>query len=318
MSKILITGGSGFIGTNVVEHFISNNYEVINIDIVKPKIKKHKSYWLKGDINDLFFLNKATEEFNPEFIIHLAAKTDLNGKTLEDYKTNIRGVENLLSVSNNLGNLKKILIFSSMLVCKPGFIPVDQLQYRPSTVYGESKVLTEKIVWENVPKCDWAILRPTSIWGPWFDVPYKNFFDIIMKNKYFHIGSSGCTKTYGFVLNTVYQIDKILLAKTTNKKNKVFYLGDHPPTNIETWANEIGTELNIKIKRMPFSLIKFAGYFGDFLNLIGLSFPMTSFRLKNMTTNNIVCLENTSELAPVLPYTRIEGVKKTLIWIKEQ
>ena len=69
------------------------------------------------------------------------------------------------------------------------------------------------------------------------------------------------------------------------EKNKVFYLGDEIPTNIEEWGNEIASELGIKIIKMPYFFIKVAAYLGDFLKKIGVKFPMTSFRLKNMTTN---------------------------------
>lgn len=43
---------------------------------------------------------------------------------------------------------------------------------------------------------------------------------------------------------------------------------------------------------------------------------MTSFRLKNMTTDNIIDLSDTYELAPNPPYSRIEGVRKTLDWLR--
>ena len=121
-----------------------------------------------------------------------------------------------------------------------------------------------------------------SNWCSWFDVPYKNFFDLIMSKKYFHIGNKGCTKTYGYVGNAVYQIEKILFSETKDEKNKVFFIGDNPATNIEEWGNEIANELGFKIIKMPYFLIKLAALFGDFLKLIGIHFPMTSFRLHNM------------------------------------
>ena len=104
-------------------------------------------------------------------------------------------------IIKELSCLKKIIITSSMLVCKGGYQPLNQVDYKPNTIYGESKVITEKIVWDNLPNCDWAIIRPTSIWGPWFSVPYRNFFEMIISKKYFHIGDEACTKTYGYVGN---------------------------------------------------------------------------------------------------------------------
>ena len=316
--RIIITGGSGFIGTNVVQYYLDRGEEVLNLDRGQPKTPEHKGVFRQADIEDEESIQSAILSFCPDYIIHLAARTDLDGNTLEDYSANIKGVENVLKAASKCPNLKKILITSSMLVCHTGYYPRNQFDYAPTTLYGESKVKTEEIVWENKPSCDWAILRPTSIWGPWFGVPYRNFFDIVKARRYFHIGHKSCTKTYGNVENAVYQIDQILMSDTRDEKNKVFYLGDEPPIFIEEWANEIAGELGFRVPRMPMPLLRCAGWFGDFLKLFGLHFPMTSFRLKNMTTDNIINLSNTMAIAPNPPYSRIEGVRKTLKWMKEE
>lgn len=315
--KILITGASGFIGTNLLQLFIDKKYTVLNIDKVEPKNKKHIQFWKEIDINNFKSTQKIILEYEPDYIVHLAARTDLEGITLDDYKTNILGVENLMKIANELTSLKKIVIASSMLVCYGGYYPKHQFDYRPSTVYGESKVETENIVWENQLLCDWAIIRPTSIWGPWFGIPYKNFFDMILSKKYFHIGNKGCTKTYGYVGNAIYQIEKILFSETKDESKKVFFIGDNPATNIEEWGDEIATELGFKITKMPYFIIKVAAFFGDCLKLIGGNFPMNSFRLHNMTTDNIIDLKNTYEIAKTLPYSRKDGVRETLKWINK-
>jgi nucleoside-diphosphate-sugar epimerase len=314
--RIIITGASGFIGTNLIEKFLHNGFEVLNIDIKEPKNRDYIKYWKKIDITTLNVFRNAVVSFNPDYIVHLAARTDLNGRLLEDYTANTIGVDNLMKISKDLISLKKILITSSMLVCKAGYKPKDQFDYIPTTIYGESKVLTEKNVWANPPLCDWAILRPTSIWGPWFDIPYKTFFDMVLAKKYFHVGNKGCTKTYGYVENSIFQIEKILFSDTSNNLNKVFYIGDYKPINIEVWGNEIASELGTSIKKIPFHLIKLLAIFGDFLKFFKINFPMTSFRLKNMTTNNIIDLENTKKIAPNLPFERIIAIKKTIIWLK--
>lgn len=317
MNRILITGASGFIGVNLLENFLEKGYTVKNIDLLKPPINNHLKYWEKVDITDYDSFKVAVLNFKPNYIIHLAARTDLNGKSIEDYTANTIGVTNLMRIVKNLQNLKKVIITSSMLVCHAGYYPKTQFDYSPTTFYGKSKVITEQNVWTNEPDCDWAIIRPTSIWGPWFKEPYRNFFDMLIAHCYFHIGHIGCTKTYGYIGNTVYQIEQILFSNTIDKKNKIFYIGDEPATNIEEWANEIANELNYNIIRMPLFLIKIAAIWGDILKFFGIHFPMTSFRLKNMTTDNIINLSNTYEVAPNPPYKRIEGIKETLNWIKE-
>lgn len=315
-NKLLITGTSGFIGTNIVEHFLDKNFEILAIDINKPKIEEHNRIWKKIDIRNFSILKNEILSFSPNYIIHLAARTDLNGKSLEDYSSNIEGVENLIKIIPLLPNLKKIIITSSMLVCQTGYYPKSQFDYSPTTIYGASKVETEKIVWANKPSCDWAIIRPTSIWGPWFGEPYRNFFDMVISRKYFHIGNKGCTKTYGYVGNAVYQIEQILFSETNDENNKVYYIGDEKPTNIEEWGDEIASELGYKIFKMPFFIIKCVALFGDILKKAGIHFPMTSFRLKNMTTNNIIDLSATTKIAPNPPFTRYEGIVNTLSWLK--
>lgn len=245
----------------------------------------------------------------------MAARTDLLGKRIEDYLANTVGVGNLMKIVKEIPHLKKVLITSSMLVCHAGYYPKNQFDYAPTTLYGQSKVETEKIVWANRPHCDWAIIRPTSIWGPWFGIPYKNFFDMIIANQYFHIGNKGCTKTYGYVGNAVYQIEQILFNETLDENRKVFYIGDSPATNIEEWGNEIAEELGHKILKVPYGLMKVVALLGDVFKFAGLKFPLSSFRLKNMTTDNIIDLINTYNIAPNPPYTRIEGVRNTLNWI---
>ena len=316
--KILITGGSGFIGTNLIEYFINQGHNIINIDNKTPQKEDHFQFWKKIDITNNADLEKIILDFNPEYIVHLAARTDLNGKTINDYNANIEGVNNIINSTFKLQNLKKIIITSSMLVCHTGYYPKNQFDYSPTTLYGKSKVETERIVWNNPPRCDWAIIRPTSIWGPWFGIPYKNFFDMIISKRYFHIGHKGCTKTYGFVGYAIYKIENILFNDTTNINNKVFYIGDNPPTNIEEWANEIANELNQKIYHIPYCIIKTAAIVGDLLKLAKINFPMTSFRLKNMTTNNIINLNNTYKIAPNPPYSRKEAITITINWIKNQ
>ena len=311
--RILITGGSGFIGSNLIEYYNNKNYKLLNIDSKKPS-DKFKELWAEVDIRDYALFEKIVVDFDPEFIIHLAARTDLDGKTPDDYSSNTLGTINLLKISDKLTNLKRVIFTSSMLVCRPGYIPTKDSDYNPSTVYGESKVEMEKIIRDYNPNYSWCIIRPTSIWGPGFGVPYRNFFDMIIKRRYVHFGKA-TTKTYGYIGNVIYQIENILNADKSIEK-QVFYIGDYEPTNIKLWADEIANELGIKIPEIPLFLIKFAAYIGDFLKKFNIHFPMTTFRLKNMTTKNVVNLENTKKLAPELPYSRIEGIRNTLYWMK--
>lgn len=316
MKKILITGGSGFIGTNLVNTLCKNtDIELLNIDIVPPKIKEHIRFWKDTDLCNKSALTDTIKNFSPDYVIHLAARTDLNGKTLQDYDANMAGVSNLLDALDTVGSVKQAVFASSMYVCEPGYMPRNFEDYKPHTLYGESKVETERRIKGHNPQYTWSIIRPTSIWGPWFGEPYDKFFHIVLNHMYFHMGKRACRKTYGYIDNAIYQIMSIFNASPDTVNRQVYYLGDYEAYPITDWANEIAAIEGIHIPSVPYWCFKVAGWFGDFLKLFGISFPMTSFRLHNMTTDNIHNLAPIKAIAPNLPVSRIEGTKATLEWI---
>lgn len=312
--RFLITGGSGFIGTNLIDELLSQKCQVKNIDISAPKKSNHFSIWSRIDVMDKVKLENAILEFDPEVIIHLAAVTDLNGNSSEYYRVNTEGTQNLIDVVANLKTLSKVVFTSSMYVCKPGYIPKLFSDYMPHTAYGQSKVEGEKIVNAiTESKYEWVIIRPTSIWGPWFEIPYIDFFRVVFERKYF-IFRKACTKTYGFIDNTVYQILK--LVESDKVHGRTFYLGDNPPIPISDWAEEISFQMNKgKLLRLPYWVVWSAAKTGDLMKVFGIRFPLTTFRLRNMTTNNIIPLKEIYEIAGDLPVSRLKGVEKTINWL---
>ena len=314
MQKILITGGSGFIGTNLINYMI-DTYEIVNLDIKEPKLEEHNKFWSKVDIRKSKEFSAAINFFKPDYIIHLAARTDLSGNLLSNYDSNTVGTQNLLNIIDNCKNLKKVIFSSSKFVAPNGYEVANQYDMCPHTTYGESKAAMERLIWNEPPKCDWLIIRPTSIWGPYFGEPYKNFFDYILKGLYFQIGNNKCFKTYGYIGNTVYQIQQLLIADTKAMSNKIYYLGDDPSYEINEWANEIATEINRKVPKVPNCFVRLLAYFGDFIGFFGMNFPMNSFRYYNMTLDGVNELSEINKLAPSLPFTRLEGTKLTLRWM---
>jgi nucleoside-diphosphate-sugar epimerase len=314
--KIAITGGSGFIGTNIISKLLSKNVKVINLDIVRPRNCEHEAFYEECDITDYGTLEYVLDSFRPDAIIHLAARTDLLGASLDSYDANILGVENICRYTSNSDSIRSIIFTSSMLVCKAGFVPRNNFEYCPTTIYGESKVEGEKIVKKYSSKLPpFAIIRPTSIWGPWFSAPYKDFFDMVLNGSFFSLGDKSCNKTYGFVGNSVNQILS-LLDNISDNINTVFYIGDSPFINISNWADLIASKAGVKKPmKLPFFIFKYAAVVGDILKVINVNFPFSSFRLNNMTTDNVFL---------DLPITRInefseidveQGVDETLIYI---
>jgi hypothetical protein len=131
------------------------------------------------------------------------------------------------------------------------------------------------------------------------------------------MGSKACKKTYGYIDNFIYQIQSIIASDKVQADQKIFYLGDYEPYNITSWADEIAGTKSIKIHNIPYGIFVLTAFFGDCLKLVRIKFPMTSFRLKNMTTDNFFDLSEIRKLAPQLPVSRIEGTKVTVNWMVE-
>jgi len=313
--RVLITGGSGFIGSNLISYLkLLKRFEIINIDVLSPLEVDQVEYWKNVNILSKNDLLQAIRDFSPEYVIHLAARTDIKEKISNDYSVNVIGTQNIIDICINEHSIKKVLFISSMLVCKVGHIPKRTDEYSADTLYGESKIKMEELIRSKKLPWQWVILRLTSIWGPGFKEPYRNFFDMVNKGKFLDVENVYCTKTYGYIENTVYQILRILESNSTNEK--VYYLGDDPPIFISKWAREVSQELGKHSPiKVPFFVIKTFAVIGDIMSLIGIKFPMTSFRLKNMTTDNIINLEELNNIAPNPPCTRIDGIRKTIKWL---
>ncbi len=319
--KVLITGGSGFIGTNLIEYYLSKGTEVVNIDTLPPKILAHKPYWRNINILDIESLRSEVSRFLPSHIINLAAQTGTSdrGRKIEDYATNIRGVKNIIEAAKGSPSFERFIFTSSMAVCNIDYQPKSDNDYCPSTLYGESKMLGEKVIKQagDLPY-SWVIVRPIGIWGPWFDVPYKNLFGMIQRGLYVHPKGIKITQSLGFVGNTVYQLDKLLQAPSHKIHGKTFYLADYPPINMRAWTNLVQKAFGARrIHGMPIWTLKVVAAIGDAMKLVGWDYPpLSSSRLKNMLTSFVFDLDPI--ITENLPYELEEAVQITVNWMCEE
>jgi nucleoside-diphosphate-sugar epimerase len=249
----------------------------------------------------------------------MAARTDLDGKELLDYDANINGVKNIVEAVNSTPSIKKIIFASSRLVCKIGYEPKNEFDYKPTTVYGESKIIGEKIVRETkILNADWLIVRPTSLWGPWFGIPYRTFFDTIEKKLYFHPKDKKVYKKFGFVLNSVHILNVILRENSLN--TKTVYLSDFKDLEVKAWADLISNHFhNQNVKQIPFFILKTLSIFGDGLKLVGLKNPpLTTFRLNNLITQMPFDTNEVENIVKQLPFNLKEATEITYKWLKER
>lgn len=319
--KIAITGGSGFIGTNYIDYLLDHGgIELINIDKVPPRKAEHRDYWMECNILEREKLRDLLSSFNPDYVVHLAADLGTDLVEIEDFKANYDGVESLIDACKGADHLKRVIFTSSLLVCHVGYKPTHDTDYKPTTAYGESKVMGEKIVrGAGELPFEWVIIRPISIWGPWNDEPYISFFKAVSGGWYFHIGDGHYRRSLGYVGNTVRQIHTLITAKSEDAAGKTFYVADPEPADLHDMA-EVIRELSgaRKIRRLPMPLARFAAGVGDLLQKLGWRFvPLTSFRLINIITEYIFDLSPVMSLADWTPTSLREGVQRTLDYMQQ-
>jgi nucleoside-diphosphate-sugar epimerase len=252
--------------------------------------------------------------------VHLGARTDLRGATVDEYAANTRGVEIVVDTIRQTPSVERAIFASSRMVCRIGYQPSADDDYCPNTVYGESKVVGERIVREAKLEAPWTIVRPSSIWGPWFEVPYRDFFLAIARGRYVNVKGSRILKSFGYVGNTVYELERLLTAPADRVAGKTLYLADYPPLEVGNWAELIRGELGARpIRTAPLAALKVGARAGDLVErFTDRSAPLTTFRLTNLFTQMVYDLSDLEELVGELPVPLDVGVRQTVEWLRRE
>lgn len=321
--RVLVTGGSGFMGTNLVQHLLETTDDVVvNLDIAAPRNPAAAgARWLAVDICDADALTAAVAEVAPDVICHLAGRVDLAGATLADYPANVEGVANLMGAARSTGTVRRIVAVSSQLVCTPGRIPGDDLEFCPPNAYGESKVAGERLVRSGAgDDVGWVIVRPTTIWGPWFGEIYSAFFRTVRAGRYVHPRGVRVRKSFGYVGNAVHRLAQLLDAPAPAVDGRVLYLADDEPYAILDWAQLIRAESGQgPVREVPLGLLRVAARAGDLLRRVGVAEPpLTSYRLANMTLETVFDTSAMRSICGDAPFTLAEGTRRTIDWLDGQ
>lgn len=317
MMQVLVTGGSGFIGTNLIDTLVERNIPVLNLDINQPKKAAHQACWQECDILDFERTLHFFEKFKPTHLIHLAARTDVLSNDLDDYKVNTDGTNNILRCIKLTPGFQRVIITSSQFAFAPPGLPPHDEAYNPIGAYGMSKVLSEKATRAADLNCIWTITRPTNIWGPWHPRYPKEFWLVLKRGLYFHPGGKSTVRSYGYVKNIVYHMMKILEAPPSLVNGKLYYLGD-PPIPLIDWANGFSLAITGKpVRLIPRQLLALLAASGSVLAAAGIRFPITRSRYRSMTEDYFSPVETTIRDLGSPPYSLEQGIQETVIWLRE-
>ena len=198
MKKIIVTGGSGFIGSNLINYLINKKYFVINIDKLTyasnrydNKIRSRKNYkFFKVDINNKTRLIKIIKANKPKAIFNLAAESHVD-RSIDDPKTfihtNINGTFNLLECVRYFKNKKQKIKFVHISTdevygdIKPNLRSKENSKYEPNSPYAASKASSDHLVQAYVRtyKINALISNCCNNYGP-YQFPEKLIPKIIL------------------------------------------------------------------------------------------------------------------------------------------
>ena len=268
--KVLITGVAGFIGSNLTDRLLSEDYEVIGVDnfndYYDPKIKEENLYEAyknrqckiyREDILNFEALQKIFNQERPSKVVHLAARAGVRSSIKDPNlytQVNVSGTVNLLKLSVDFGVKQFVFGSSSSVYGNSNKLPFaeDDICDEIVSPYGASKRAAEFWV-ESFHKTyglKCVILRFFTVYGPGGrpDMAPALFTKAILNNQTFQqFGDGMSSRDYTYIDDIV---DGIVKALNENLNFEIINLGNNHPVVlsdfIKTVENVIGKKARIK------------------------------------------------------------------------
>ncbi len=250
--RIVITGGAGFIGSNLVEYWVKNNAEVVVIDNLRTGVKKNliefkNIVFHERSITDREFVFEATK--GADYVFNLAALVSVPEsveKPQETYEINVNGLKNLLDASLKNGIKKLVHTSSAAIYGNDPVMPKEEsMEAKPISPYAETKFKGELLCNEYFEKYGLPAvsLRYFNVYGPKQN-PFGAYASVIpifsikaLKNEPLIIyGDGEQTRDFVFVKDVV---NANVLAATTDNIKGVFNIANGSTISINTLATKI-------------------------------------------------------------------------------
>jgi len=266
MQKVLITGGAGFVGSHLVDRFMSDkkNYEIIildNFSIGRHNLKELNSKditIIEGDVESIEVYNKLPNDI--DLIIHLAAMNRAPRSIKDPIKSNevnITGTLKILEFSRK-NNCKFVFASSSSVFGHLKIMPrpEETNEFLPSHPYGLGKMTSEHYcrLYSELYNLDTSIIRYFAVYGPrqspdlTYSAVIPKFIKAALNNKPITIFGGNQSRNFTYVKDTV---EATFLLATANKcKHQVYQVSGLEKITIEKLATYVEEVSNKKIERI--------------------------------------------------------------------
>lgn len=294
--NIVITGVTGFVGSNIFEYLLYHNCE--------PKPLNLRNHNWKSEI-----------DIDNSAIIHLAGKAHdvKNSSNPEDYfEVNTRLTQKLFDVFLE-SNCRDFIFFSSVkaVTDKAEGIVTEEMITTPKTVYGRSKLQAEQyMLSKTLPQGKRLfIIRPSMIHGPGNKGNINLLYQLVSKNIPWPLGSFQNQRSYCSIDNVCYVVNQIL--ERDGIPSGIYNLADDETLSTNELIEIIGATTNKKAKIISISkkVINTIAKIGDVLHL-----PLNTERLDKLTENFVVSNFKLKSALRIekLPTSTKDGLVKTI------
>jgi len=167
--KVLITGGSGFIGQHIAKKFFDSGYDVTIFDIMKPTLDKLKTAYMRGDVSDNEKIDEVVK--NHDVVIHLVGLADAGiaqKDPMKSFELNMLSLQNVLEACRRSGGKKLIFPSSAAVYGITEDLPVkESFPLNPTNMYSWYKYLCEKLIkaYHDNYGIDYVVLRLFNVYG---------------------------------------------------------------------------------------------------------------------------------------------------------
>ncbi|MCH9735074.1 MAG: NAD-dependent epimerase/dehydratase family protein, partial [Actinomycetia bacterium] len=254
LGRVLVTGGSGFVGANLVTELLDRGHEVRSFDRVPSPLPAHPRLEVfQGDITDVDDVAAAVD--GVDTIFHTAAIIDLMGgpSVTEEYRQrsfaiNVSGTENLVHAAQKSG-VKRFVYTASNSVVMGGQRISGGDETMPYTdrfndLYTETKVVAEKFVLaqngvEGLLTCS---IRPSGIWGRGDQTMFRLLFERVLAGQVkMLVGNKNAKLDNSYIENLVHGF--ILAAQHLvpggTAPGQAYFINDGEPINMFDFARPV-------------------------------------------------------------------------------
>lgn len=232
MKRVFVTGGSGFVGTNLIRALVDQEVEIVALARSEASIKKvldaGAQMTASGDLDSLEEMNKGMQ--GCDVVFHVAAAVGVLGDWTEFHHVNLDGTQNVIDAARKAGVRRLVHVSTEALMAggKP-FVDMDETwpyPKKPVGMYATTKGLAEQLVIKaNSEELATLAVRPPLIWGKGDTSVLPAIADAVKTGQWVWFNGGHYLHTTTHIRNV---IEGLLLAAEKGRGGQVYYVTDGP------------------------------------------------------------------------------------------